>query len=250
MSAPPEPRSPAQQGCLTCGRELRYLESPREAGCVFCGQVEATQAECEAGHFVCDACHAGDALAAIEHLCRTSRETDLVALLRRVRAHPAIHPHGPEHHSLVPALLVTAYANAGGELPEDALRTAIDRGARVPGGFCGFAGSCGAALGVGIGFAVILGSTPLRPGERQKSLGATSEALAAVAGHLGARCCQRDCWTALRAAAELSRTGLPLALAADAPLVCDQHGANRQCMREGCPLFPGAGDGGGSGSPA
>jgi SAM-dependent methyltransferase len=224
-------------GCMVCGEELCYLETPCTSRCAYCGQALTTQTLCRTGHFVCDACHARDALRVVEHLCGTSRERDMVAMLERVRSHPAIHTHGPEHHALVPAIMVATYRNLGGGLSDRALRTAVDRGARVPGGFCGFAGTCGAAVGVGIGFSVILGVNPYHTTGRRDVQRAAAAALASIAGYEAARCCQRDCWLALRSAAESSRELLPFPLPAEAWLSCNQVAANRECLGRGCPLF-------------
>jgi ribulose-bisphosphate carboxylase large chain len=223
--------------CVVCGAELCYLEHPRTEACVYCGRAESTQTVCGAGHFVCDGCHARGALEALEHICAASEERDMIALLKRVRAHPSFHVHGPEHHALVPAVMVATYRNLGGEIPEGALRTAVKWGSRVPGGMCGFAGTCGGATGVGIGFSAILGVNPRDAVGRQKVMRAAAVALADIASHEAARCCQRDCWLALRSAAETSRELLPIPLVADEPLACAQSHANKECLKERCPLF-------------
>ncbi|MBN2232127.1 MAG: hypothetical protein JW781_04800, partial [Deltaproteobacteria bacterium] len=51
-----------------------------------------------------------------------------------------------------------------------------------------------------------------------------------------ARCCQRDCWLALRRAAALSTDLLPVPLKAGMPLTCRQYRANPSCMGKECPL--------------
>jgi len=52
--------------------------------------------------------------------------------------------------------LTTATGNRDGVGSEQDIQTAIYRGGKLPGGVCGQWGSCGAALGVGVAFAVIL----------------------------------------------------------------------------------------------
>jgi MoaA/NifB/PqqE/SkfB family radical SAM enzyme/SAM-dependent methyltransferase len=236
--APPTPSERHAVDCMVCGSRLEYGTAPAQASCEYCGRTERTAMRCERGHFVCDACHASDALEAIERICTATTETDMLALLRDVRRHPAIATHGPEHHALVPAIIVTAYRNRGGKLPHDALRLALDRGRQVPGGFCGYAGGCGAALGVGIGLSAILEATPLTPAPRQAVTRAVGTALGAIAEHEAARCCLRDCFIALREAARLSRGLLPIPLRAEAELVCEQIRHNRECLGRTCPLWP------------
>ena len=227
-----------RSGCMVCGAPLVYADAAESAACVYCGKAADTTVLCESRHFVCDGCHAADGLGAIRSICGRTEETDMVALMRAIRAHPAISVHGPEHHAMVPAIMVATYRNLGGDVGAKQLSLAIERGAKVPGGFCGFAGACGAAVGVGIGFGAILGASPVRPEKRRLVLRAVAEALASIAEREAARCCQRECWLALRRAAELSRELLPIALVADAPLVCEQHGRNKECIDRECPLFP------------
>ena len=93
-------------GCLCCGAPLLYRSTPREQRCTFCGQVFAADAECERGHFVCDGCHQRDGVTALEQICRATSETDMLALLQTIRSHPSIPIHGPEHHAMVPAIIV------------------------------------------------------------------------------------------------------------------------------------------------
>jgi SAM-dependent methyltransferase len=226
------------RGCMVCGRPLEYSSVEREARCAYCGETVLTTAVCAAGHFVCDACHAEDALTLIERVCLRSRETDMITLLRRIRAHRAIPLHGPEHHALVPGIILSTYRNLGGSLTDDAIAAGIRRGARVPGGACGFMGVCGAATGVGIGFSLILESTPVTPEPRRHIQAATTAVLGEIARFEAARCCQRECYVALRTAARLSRGLLPVPLRAEGDLLCGQFPDNEECIEAACPLYP------------
>lgn len=75
---------------------------------------------------------------------------------------PAVHMHGPEHHILAGAALLAAYRNAGGEIDlPAALEEMIRRGSMVPGGFCGLAGACGAAISAGMCYSIATKTNPL-----------------------------------------------------------------------------------------
>jgi MoaA/NifB/PqqE/SkfB family radical SAM enzyme/SAM-dependent methyltransferase len=224
-------------GCMVCGRPLEYFSEEREAACAYCGERQLTTALCEDGHFVCDGCHAEDGLDVIEQICVTTTESDVIALLEKIRSHGSIPMHGPEHHSMVPGIILAAYRNLGGEISDDTIRSGIKRGAQVPGGFCGFAGSCGAATGVGIAFALILGSTPLKGGERAAALQATSAVLDRISRLEAARCCQRESFVSLMTAVELSRTMLPIPLETEATLICRQSKENEECIKALCPVI-------------
>ena len=224
-------------GCMVCGAPLSYGRGDLERACRYCGASVVSEVSCEQGHFVCDRCHAGDGAAVIEQICLSSDETDMLALMQRIRRHPAIAMHGPEHHGMVPAVILTTYRNLGGPgVDDEAIRTVIRRGLRIPGGFCGHAGTCGAATGVGVAFARLLGSSPVKAGERGVVLGITAAVLAELAALGAARCCQRDAWVALRRAAEVSASLLPVELRARAGWRCEQWPLHRQCLGEGCPL--------------
>ena len=95
-----------------------------------------------------------------------------------------------------------------------------------------------AALGAGIAFATMLGSTPIRPGPRSLSQKITAQILSRIVDLEAARCCRRECSIVLTAAAELSRKYLPITLRAAASPTCDQFDQNRECPGADCPSFP------------
>ena len=117
--------TPYAQGCLVCGRELEYRSQPVDVRCFYCGSREQATAACVSGHFVCDRCHSAGANDLIEEVCSrgcsptgdpggcsgASEELDPVSLALRLMRHPAIKMHGPEHHFLVPAVLLACYYN-------------------------------------------------------------------------------------------------------------------------------------------
>jgi len=222
---------------MACGAPLDYSNEEREVACVFCEKRFVSSVVCEAGHFICDACHSADGFEVIEKGCTAGSETDMISMLQRIRQHPAIPLHGPEHHALVPGVILATYRNLGGELSEEKILTGIRRGAKFPGGGCGFMGTCGAAVGVGIAFSVMLESTPVTPAKRSTVLGVTSKVLAEISNNEAARCCQRECFIALEKAAELLAGLLPVTLQADSRIVCDQIDLNDECLGPECPLY-------------
>jgi MoaA/NifB/PqqE/SkfB family radical SAM enzyme/SAM-dependent methyltransferase len=241
ISLPPrgEPKPvPAHcSGCMVCGAELRYLNTETECQCSYCYRTTAANAMCEHGHFVCDSCHTRDALALVEHICLTTRETDLIALMQEIRQHPAFPVHGPEHHALVPGVVLATYRNLGGEITSKEIATALSRGKSVAGGSCGFMGVCGTVTGVGTAFSLLLKANPVRPKERRQVQLVTHAVMQTLAQFEAARCCQRECWLALKKAAELSADLLPITLKADAEIVCRQSKHNKECLKNNCPFY-------------
>lgn len=242
---PPEGRnsaSAAQQnsdsGCLVCGAPLVYHPVEQQSACHFCGKTLSANACCEQGHFVCDSCHTGDALSLIEHLCTAGNTTDPIRLMRDICQHPAIPLHGPQYHALVPGVLLAGLRTAGHPVTSEQLHAAIQRGAGVSGGSCGFMGICGAATGVGIAFSVLLEATPLKAASRQTVQQIVQQVLAEIAGYEAARCCQRDCWTALRTGMRLAAELWTLNMPEVTPFACTQMARNHECLGLDCPLWP------------
>lgn len=225
-------------GCHLCGEPLIYLDRDQNKVCAKCGKEKRANAVCYRGHFICDACHVQDPKELIRRVCSTTIETDMIRLLQEIRSHACIPMHGPEHHAIVPGIILATYRNLGGNVTEDEIFAGIERGALIPGGSCAFMGACGAAVGVGIAFSIILGSNPLTPGPRQNVQGVVSAVISRLAGHRAARCCQRDCFLVLREAARLSRDYLSLSLKAGEQIPCTQHEENTECIKSGCPLYP------------
>ncbi len=225
------------QDCMVCGEELVYSNDASERACHFCGKVERSNSVCRRDHFICDGCHQEEAIEVVRHICLQSREKDMLALLATIRSHPAVPMHGPEHHAMVPGVILTACRNSGGPVEDEDILAGIDRGSKVPGGACGFWGSCGAAIGAGIAAAMILDATPLTPYPRQRAQSFTAAILTAIAEIVGGRCCQRETWLALTRTAALSKEYFGISLQAEDVLHCNQYDTNRECIRKQCPLW-------------
>ncbi|NDY72446.1 DUF5714 domain-containing protein [Desulfobacter hydrogenophilus] len=226
-----------QHDCMLCGKPLVYLKEDRLEVCVFCKNEYLANAVCEDGHFVCDHCHGEDMVDVVKHICAHTDATDMIDLMNQLRSHQSFPLHGPEHHFAVPGVITAVYRNLGGDITDKDITTAIDRGCSVPGGVCAFWGTCGAAVGAGIAFGVILKSTPLVPGARQIVQKVSEAIIHDLNQASAARCCQREVWTTFKAVARLSKIHLPLTLKAQGDVQCRQQGKNRECIREECPYF-------------
>jgi hypothetical protein len=209
--------------------------------CARCGAAGESQASCQAGHFVCDRCHAGKAKDVIEQVCAASTLTDPVAIAQGLMRHPSVKLHGPEHHLLVPAALLAALSNARGEPERRAERVAEARRRAEPlvGGLCGFQGACGAAIGAGIFASIATGATPLSKEAWRLSNGLTAKALDAVARAGGPRCCKRDTYLSILAGARFASASLGVDLEARA-VGCEWSEQNQECLEAGCPFHRGA----------
>jgi hypothetical protein len=228
------------QGCLVCGAELEYLPAPEPVRCAFCGAEGRSPVRCRETHFVCDACHAAPAKDVIERACLTSDSKNPVALATVLMRHPSVKLHGPEHHFLVPAVLVAALCNARGDAPAKPrlLAEARRRSDAVAGGFCGFQGACGAGVGVGIFASLVTGATPLARESWGLANGATARALTVIGNLGGPRCCKRTSTLALLSGIRFARERLGVRLEGRGA-ACEWSSVNTECLDEACPFYPG-----------
>lgn len=235
-----EKKKGGRGGCLVCGQELVYCQEAVDMTCVFCGKKEKSHASCREGHYVCDACHAKKGLEAIRALCLETSLKDPVAIVQQIMADPYIYMHGPEHHVMAGAALLTACYNCGAGLGlEEALRQMEERGSQVPGGACGFWGCCGAGVSTGIYMSILTGATPLSGNSWGLSNRMTARALDAIGRIGGPRCCKRDTFTALKEAALLTEEELGIQMELPEEIICTFSGENQQCLRKKCPYYKG-----------
>jgi hypothetical protein len=158
-------------------------------------------------------------------------------MFQQVRQHPAIPLHGPQYHSLVPAVIISCVQYKGFQADRDLLRTAVQRGSKVMGGSCAFLGTCGAATGVGIALSLLLEATPVKARQRQLVQEGVGEIIRTVATYKAARCCQRDSWLALKHARELIAEVLGVYLDPPRFQACTQAHNNAECIGRACPLW-------------
>lgn len=224
--------------CLICGKPLVYSTETVMRTCAVCGEEKPSDAACEDGHFVCDECHNKDG-AQICAVLLTSRERDPIKLYLDVAKLPTVHMHGPEHHCIVPCVLLTAYKNNGGDIDlRECLDEAWKRGKKVSGGACGFLGVCGAAAGAGIFASIISEATPLTPDVWDVPQRMTISALEKIVETGGPRCCKRTGRQAIEAAAEFSKARFGVEMPISRPK-CTFYAKNKECLHSRCPYFPG-----------
>jgi len=150
-------------GCLICGAELTYEIDYTQSECSICHKCYESNVKCKNGHFICDQCHSLSANDLIENVCVNSESNDPMELATILMNSPQLQMHGPEHHFLVPAVLLAAYYNIKGD-PEQKkrkIKAARERSSNILGGFCGFHGDCGVAVETGIFVSLVTEATPL-----------------------------------------------------------------------------------------
>ncbi|MCR4819214.1 MAG: hypothetical protein K5841_09695 [Fretibacterium sp.] len=171
-------------------------------------------------------------------LCLHESSKNPIEIIRKMMAEPFCHMHGPEHHIMVGAALLTAYRNAGGktDLGADLLEMQ-NRGGQVPGGVCGFWGACGAGISAGIFISIISKSTPLTVESWGVSNLMTSKALAEIGKVGGPRCCKRDSYLAILAAVDFVKEHFGIEMERN-EVTCVHSVQNNQCIGKRCPFKP------------
>ena len=224
-----------QEECLICKAPLEYLTTPEPMRCAICFKTFDSTARCVNGHFVCDDCHRRG-IDSIIGLCLGETSRNPHEIIEKMMAMPFCHMHGPEHHIMVGSALLTAYKNSGGDLDlAKALDLMQSRGRQVPGGICGFWGSCGAAVSTGIFVSIVTGSTPLS-GESWGLCNRMTARVLEREGKIGGpRCCKRNSYIAIEEAVAFAREHLGVEMEL-APIRCTWIAKNNQCLGKKCPF--------------
>lgn len=224
-----------KEECLICKAPLVYLDHDEMMECAICHKKEGSKARCVHGHYVCDACHTAG-MDVIIGLCLEETSKNPVAIIEKMMAQPFCHMHGPEHHVMVGAALLTAYRNAGGELDlSSALVEMMNRGKEVPGGTCGFWGACGAGISAGIFVSILSHATPLAQEPWGLANQMTAKALAQIGKVGGPRCCKRDSFLSILSAIDFVKEHFGVEMEKTL-IVCSHSPDNNQCIGKRCPF--------------
>ncbi len=223
--------------CLICKAPLSYLETAQSMKCELCGKTESSKTACIKGHYVCDECHT-KGMDTIIGICLAQKGKNPIEILNTLMHEPFCHMHGPEHHVLVGASLLTAYKNAGGQIDLlPALKELMHRGKQVPGGACGFWGACGAGVSTGMYLSIISKASPLTEIPWGLSNRMTAKSLEAIGSVGGPRCCKRDSYLAIFQAIAFTKEQFGIEMESS-EIVCSFSDRNNQCIGKRCPFSP------------
>ncbi|MBQ8696952.1 MAG: hypothetical protein IJ519_04450 [Clostridia bacterium] len=173
----------------------------------------------------------------ITEQCLASGEKDPIRLFYKIAGMDFVRMHGPEHHFLDGACILTAFYNAGGKVElKDGLQSIAERSLKMPGAMCGHWGVCGAVTSMGAALSVIDGTGPLSGDDWGKHMQYTSRALSALAVTGGPRCCKRDAFFAFRAAVEYVNENYDVVIPLS-EIKCSFSKRNEQCLEGRCPFY-------------
>lgn len=176
----------------------------------------------------------------IQEECEKHNSKNPLEIFNAVAKKDFVRIHGPEHHVLNGAAILTAYYNAGGKvnLPE-VLKEVASRGLQVPGGACGMLGVCGAVTSIGAALSIIDETGPLSTDDTWGShMNFTSKAVGQMAKIGGPRCCKRDGYLSITEAVKYINSTYDMNLEVDVPIRCDFFRENKECIENRCPYYP------------
>lgn len=170
--------------------------------------------------------------------CLQLTSNDPIEIFKFIARKEYVRMHGPEHHVLDGAALLTAYYNAGGNIDLQAsLIELMNRALSMPGAMCGMWGVCGAVTSLGASLSIIENTGPLSKEDWGTHLKVASKALNRLAEIGGPRCCKRDAYLSfdevIQYLNETYSMNLPIT-----PIQCDFYDKNSQCIKNKCPFYP------------
>lgn len=170
--------------------------------------------------------------------CLRENSKNPVEIFHNIAQKDFVRIHGPEHHVLDGAVLLTAFHNAGGNIElQSSLEELVKRGLQMPGATCGMWGVCGAVSSVGAALSVIDGTGPLTADESWgKHMEFTSMALYSLSQIGGPRCCKRDAFLTLQNAIQFVNENYDVELE-QSGIECCFSRQNAQCIKEKCPFY-------------
>ncbi len=173
----------------------------------------------------------------IINFCMKEIGKNPVKIFEKIAKEDFIRIHGPEHHILDGAAILTAYHNAGGKINlQTSLAELMKRGMQMPGAACGMWGVCGAVSSIGAALSIIDGTGPISTDASWgKHMLFTSSALQRLAEIGGPRCCKRDAFLSFEEAVRFINENYEVKLEISR-ITCDFYKKNEQCLGKRCPF--------------
>lgn len=169
--------------------------------------------------------------------CIKTNEINPIKLFYKIASKDFVRMHGPEHHLLDGACILTAFYNAGGNIDlKLALKKLCEQSEKMPGAICGQWGVCGAVTSIGAALAIIDNTGPLSKEDWGLHMQFTSNALMELGKTGGPRCCKRDAFFAMKTAVKFINKNYCVKISGE-NIKCMFSKMNEQCLKERCPFY-------------
>lgn len=167
-------------------------------------------------------------------ICMASDSCDAVFLAEQLMEESSVRMHGPEHHFLVAAAILSAYCN---QYCVDEkyrfLKMAAVRTVKIPVATCALYGTCGAMMGAGAAVSILLKANPFAKEPLVIVNRVTASIQKELASYSGIRCCKRAVWASVKGAVR----GLNESGASNLPcqeVRCSYAGTHDACIGNRC----------------
>ncbi len=173
----------------------------------------------------------------IKQECLTLQTDNPFDILNHLFSLECVKMHGPEHHFLDGAALLTALYNHKVQFSlADALDELEKRSSLMPGGTCGKWGICGSVSSLGAALSILHQTGPISSDlYYQQHMLLTSKALQAIAEIGGPRCCKRNAYLSMQTAVAFIKEYWQIELPSKS-ITCDYSLNNAQCIKTRCPF--------------
>lgn len=228
--------------CILCGSELKELQNPIEVRCDVCGKVHTTHYQCDNSHYICDNCLAMPVNEFIKNKCLEYKDIDPMALAVSIMNSPKIRIFGPEHHLILPAVMLTCVYNLQHTHrdKEELLTILEETENRVenqsPRECAYHLGGCGAAIGTGIFASIFLGKSLSKDETWSVANSLVADSLKRIAEAGAPRCCKRDTYISIETSVDFLKNRYNIEL----PITqgrCTFSLRNSSCKREECYFY-------------
>ena len=167
--------------------------------------------------------------------CLREKSKNPIEIFKNIAKSDFVRIHGPEHHVLDGAALLTAFYNASGKIDlQNSLQELMKRGLQMPGAMWGV---CGAVSSMGAALSIIDGTSPLSTDfSWGKHMEFTSKALHSLSQVGGPRCCKRDAFLSFQNVIQYINENYGVELESSS-IECGFSEKNEQCIKERCPFY-------------
>ena len=225
--------------CSICGESLLYKRESIVETCYHCGIQARTSIICTNNHYVCDECSRRDVYEIIIRECLNYKGIAPFELADKIMKAKKLQIHGPEHHLIVPCVLITVFLNHQNRLAEKEamLKEAKSRALKIHDGICATHGTCGGAMGVGMFFSIILNVNELQVQNYAYINQSTANALLNVARYGGPRCCKRSTYFGILQIRNQLADDYNVVLPIPDQIKCSYFAQNIECTKESCLFY-------------
>ena len=173
----------------------------------------------------------------IKNICLNSDSKNPIEIAMTIMNQKEINIHGPEHHVIDGASLLTAIYNVSPTFNlEEALNELIERGKLMPGATCGKWGVCGSVSSIGAALSILHHTGPLSDDDYYKDHMELTSIILEKMSHIGGpRCCKRNAFLSISTAADYVKKHYNIDLQIH-NIHCHYSQHNKQCIGTRCPF--------------